>query len=76
MTYEESLRFIHSLDKFGSRPGLDRLRRLFRLIPDITAQKFVHVAGTNGKGSVCAMLSAVTVSFSYVILTMFASLRI
>lgn len=65
MTYEESLRFIHSLDKFGSRPGLDRLRRLFRLIPDITAQKFVHVAGTNGKGSVCAMLSAVTAQAGY-----------
>ena len=65
MTYEESLRFIHSLDKFGSRPGLDRLRKLFRLIPDITAQKFVHIAGTNGKGSVCAMLSAVSAQAGY-----------
>ena len=59
MTYEESLDFIHSLDKFGSRPGLDRVQRLFQTVPDVLHQNFIHVAGTNGKGSVCAMLSAV-----------------
>ncbi|MBQ3285123.1 MAG: bifunctional folylpolyglutamate synthase/dihydrofolate synthase [Ruminococcus sp.] len=65
MTYEDSLRFIYSLDKYGSRPGLDRIRKLFRLIPGLTGQKFVHIAGTNGKGSVCAMLSAVTAKAGY-----------
>lgn len=59
MNYEESLRFIHSLDKFGSRPGLDRVEKLFQMVPDVLEQPFIHVAGTNGKGSVCAMLSAV-----------------
>lgn len=59
MTYEESLQFIHSLDKFGSRPGLDRVKKLFRAVPEALGQSFIHVAGTNGKGSVCAMLSSV-----------------
>ena len=59
MTYEESVKFIHSLDKFGSRPGLDRVKKLFRTVPEALGQSFIHVAGTNGKGSVCAMLSAV-----------------
>lgn len=65
MTYEESLKFIHSLDKFGSRPGLDRVKKLFRTVPDVLGQSFIHVAGTNGKGSVCAMLSAVLVQAGY-----------
>lgn len=59
MNYEESLNFIHSLDKFGSRPGLDRVKRLFDEVPEVLDQKFIHVAGTNGKGSVCAVISAI-----------------
>lgn len=59
MNYEESLAFIHALDKFGSRPGLDRVKKLADMAPEIFRQNFIHVAGTNGKGSVCAMLSAV-----------------
>ena len=65
MTYEESIKFIHSLDKFGSRPGLERVKKLFRAVPDALGQSFIHVAGTNGKGSVCAMLSAVLVQAGY-----------
>ena len=65
MNYEESLRFIHSLDKFGSRPGLDRVKKLFRTVPEALGQSFIHVAGTNGKGSVCAMLSAVLQQAGY-----------
>ena len=59
MTYEEALQYIHSLDKFGSRPGLDRVRRLFNLEPSSLNQHFIHIAGTNGKGSVSTVLSAV-----------------
>ena len=65
MTYEESLQFIHSLDKFGSRPGLDRVKKLFRMVPGVLGQSFIHVAGTNGKGSVCTMLSAVLQEAGY-----------
>lgn len=66
MTYEEALNKIHSLLTFGSRPGLDRVKRLLTLMGNPQdALKFIHVAGTNGKGSVCAMLSAVLTDAGY-----------
>ena len=65
MNYEESLRFIHSLDRFGSRPGLDRVKKLFNKVPSALNQRFIHVAGTNGKGSVCTMLSSILEKAGY-----------
>ena len=65
MTYQDTLNFIHSLDKFGSRPGLDRVEKLFSYTPEITRGKFIHVAGTNGKGSVCVMLSHILQKAGY-----------
>lgn len=59
MNYKQSLEFIHSLDKFGSRPGLDRVRKLFNKVPNVLNQRFIHIAGTNGKGSVSTMLSSI-----------------
>jgi dihydrofolate synthase/folylpolyglutamate synthase len=60
MTIEDALAFIHSSDWKGSRLGLERMRALMRLLGDPQETlKFIHVAGTNGKGSVCAMLSAI-----------------
>ena len=51
MTYNEALENIHSLLSFGSRPGLDRVRELLRRMGDPQDKlKFIHVAGTNGKG--------------------------
>lgn len=53
MTYTEALEKIHGLLHFGSRPGLDRILKLLDLIGNPQDKcKFVHVAGTNGKGSV------------------------
>lgn len=66
MTYEQALDKIHSLDKFGSRPGLDRIQKLFDMLgDDLLTQRFIHVAGTNGKGSVCQMLSHVLTENGY-----------
>ena len=59
MNYDQALNFIHSLDKFGSRPGLDRVRLLFDKVSEVLEQRFIHIAGTNGKGSVCAVLSSI-----------------
>ena len=60
MTYEAALEKIHSLLPFGSRPGLDRMRELLHRLGDPQdSLRFIHVAGTNGKGSVCAVLSAI-----------------
>lgn len=66
MTYEQALEKIHSLDKFGSRPGLDRIKALFDMLPqNLLKQKFIHVAGTNGKGSTCQMISRVLTESGY-----------
>ena len=66
MTYEQALGKIHSLLTFGSRPGLDRMLTLLdRMNNPQDKLKYIHVAGTNGKGSVCAMLSSVLISAGY-----------
>ena len=66
MTYEKALEKIHSLLTFGSRPGLERMRELLRRLGDPQDKlKYIHVAGTNGKGSVCAMLSSVLTAAGY-----------
>lgn len=66
MTYENALEKIHSLLSFGSRPGLDRILTLLdRMGNPQDKLKYIHVAGTNGKGSVCAMLSSVLVASGY-----------
>ena len=60
MTYKEALDYIHSIDWRGSRPGLSRITELMeRLGNPQDKLRFIHVAGTNGKGSVCAMISSI-----------------
>ncbi len=60
MNYEEALSYIHSLLVFGSMPGLERITELLKKLGNPQNElKFIHVAGTNGKGSVCTMLSEV-----------------
>lgn len=57
---------IHSLDKFGSRPGLDRIKKFLDILGNPQDKlKFIHVAGTNGKGSVCRLLSSVLTDAGY-----------
>ena len=65
MNYQEALGYIHSLDRFGSRPGLDRVQRLFGMVPEALDQRFVHIAGTNGKGSVSSMLAYILKEAGY-----------
>ena len=60
MTYEEALSYIHSVSWRGSRPGLERIGKLCHALSDPQESlKFLHVAGTNGKGSFCALADAV-----------------
>lgn len=57
---------IHSLDKFGSRPGLDRIMKFLDILGNPQDNlRFIHVAGTNGKGSVCRLLSSVLTDAGY-----------
>lgn len=66
MTYENAIEKIHSLLTFGSRPGLDRVLQLLdRMGNPQDKLKYIHVAGTNGKGSTCAMLSSMLVAAGY-----------
>ncbi len=66
MTYEQCLTFIHSLDRFGSVPGLERISELLSLLGNPQEKlKFIHVAGTNGKGSVTMYCASVLKKAGY-----------
>lgn len=66
MTYEESLNYIHSLHWNGKKDGLKRIAELLELLGNPEKNlKFIHIAGTNGKGSTAAMLSSILVSEGY-----------
>lgn len=60
MTYDEALEYIHSVSWRGSRLGLSRTLELLERVGNPQKHlKFVHVAGTNGKGSTCACIEAI-----------------
>ena len=59
MDYESALNYIHAVQWAGHKPGLERTSTLLAALGDPhKALKFVHVAGTNGKGSTAAMLAS------------------
>lgn len=59
-TYKQAIDILTSQGKFHIKLGLERVLQMLELMgnPQKSLQ-FIHVAGTNGKGSVCAMLSAI-----------------
>jgi len=60
VTYQQALQHIHSLERFGIQPGLGRVRFLCEALGNPQDKlRFIHVAGTNGKGSTCAMLAEI-----------------
>ena len=60
MNYNESVEYIHSINWTFCKPGLERIGELCEKLGNPqSALKFVHVAGTNGKGSFCSMLDSV-----------------
>ncbi len=66
MTYEEAIAYIHGMYWRGSKLGLTRTIELCGLLGDPQKSlKFIHVAGTNGKGSTCAMLSRILCAEGY-----------
>ena len=65
-TIEETLQYLQFDNWAQSAPGLARSRELLGLLGDPQKKlKFVHIAGTNGKGSTAAMLAAVLQSAGY-----------
>ncbi|MBQ5838049.1 MAG: bifunctional folylpolyglutamate synthase/dihydrofolate synthase [Clostridia bacterium] len=66
MNYNEALEYIHSVEWLGSRPGLSRTEELLEKLGNPEKDmKFVHVAGTNGKGSTCSMCESVLRAAGY-----------
>ncbi len=62
MSYPDSVRYLYSLGnelKAGAKLGLERMQTLLGALGNPErSQRFVHVAGTNGKGSTCAMIAS------------------
>lgn len=66
MTYDEVIEKINSYIKFGSKLGLARMEKLMQLLGDPqNDMKVIHVAGTNGKGSVCRYLYEILLANGY-----------
>lgn len=66
MTYEKTLEKIHSFYAFGKKPGLERITELMRILGNPQdSLSIIHVAGTNGKGSVCSYLYNVLEQVGY-----------
>src|SRR5580693_6213430 len=60
MTYAETIQFLYGLNLFGANFGLEPTRKLAALGGNPQDKlRFIHVAGTNGKGSTCAMLESI-----------------
>jgi dihydrofolate synthase/folylpolyglutamate synthase len=60
MIYAEAIQFLYGLKIFGANFELENTRKLAALAGDPQEKlRFIHVAGTNGKGSTCAMLESI-----------------
>ena len=60
MNYDESIAWLESLGQFGIRLGMERIQQLLFVLGHPENQvKTIHVAGTNGKGSVTTMIAAI-----------------
>lgn len=66
MRYKEAIEYVHSIPKFKKPLGNANLRRLlFCLGTPQERLKFIHIAGTNGKGSTAAMIAAALCAQGY-----------
>ena len=60
MTAIEAVEYIHSITWMGSKPGLERTQQLLEAMGNPQdSLKFIHIAGTNGKGSTAAMCASI-----------------
>jgi len=64
--YREALAWIHSIGRFGIKPGLERISTLLELLGNPQRRlKFLHIGGTNGKGSTAAMAASILQAAGY-----------
>jgi dihydrofolate synthase/folylpolyglutamate synthase len=66
VNYAEALAWLYGTQRFGIKLGLENVERLLReLNVPGKDQRIIHVAGTNGKGSVCAMIDSICRAANY-----------
>ena len=66
MSYESTLEYIHNVKWVGSKPGLSRTQELLAALGNPEKKlKFVHIAGTNGKGSTASCIASVLTRAGY-----------
>lgn len=66
MNYQDALNYINDKDKYGSRLGLTSIGRLLELLDNPQdGLNYLHVAGTNGKGSTSSYLSNMLIAAGY-----------
>jgi dihydrofolate synthase/folylpolyglutamate synthase len=68
--YRDALSWLYSLQRFGIKLGLENIERLLEELSksdllQAAPWKVIHVAGTNGKGSVCAMIESICRAYGY-----------
>jgi dihydrofolate synthase / folylpolyglutamate synthase len=60
VNYPGALAWLYGLQRFGIKLGLENIQRLIAVLRvDLGRARVIHVAGTNGKGSVCAMIDSI-----------------
>jgi len=66
MNYDEAVKWLDGFQQFGMKLGLERIQALLAFIHNPEKNmKIIHVAGTNGKGSVCRYLSSILIEAGY-----------
>ncbi len=68
MTYEKAMEFLEYTNQYGSILGLDSMKSLLKRLGNPEEQlKFVHIAGTNGKGSTAAFIASMLAEAGYLV---------
>jgi dihydrofolate synthase/folylpolyglutamate synthase len=66
MNYDEALKYISNTNRFGMKLGLETITKLLELLGNPQENlNIIHVAGTNGKGSVCSFISNILIDGGY-----------
>ncbi len=66
MDYNKAINYIESIKSVSPKPGLERMKTLMELLDNPQDRlKVIHVAGTNGKGSTCAMIESILRNSNY-----------